>query len=534
MTEFAISISSPREEKICTLTDEGSVLCLSASPSSGLSNSLLKISTRGKTNLLKNKNFEDSESSSDEMEPEGVKLNLSPAQLKNSESEDEEDELDDELNPNLREEFKLKLEDDEEGNLKLKSKDGDEEIGSVSKATESIAFPSSARSAASLKIFSGRDSSSSLASTVSESEELKLEEAVERLEQAAESISSRIDGNPGTNPFVQSVASKLEQSSETDFSNISLPPNPQEHIDTNPFSQPLSDVESCSNCSEVGETETDSFPDIIFQPSAEHSNSSTVRISDRSNTSTVSSGVVLMASENEESDYDQTKNPFSPYFKPTKKIFQINPFENSNLVTDDFRNIPNIPKLDFQINEQYSIPSRPSEALASIAKTQNPFRLEAWADPRESKTARIEKDSTFSTFLHDPNFLSISKNEENAESNEPEDFWNPKEGSHSAPSTQRKLAPCAVNYSEFNDFLNSESLLSSIPGLMEFEDQKVKYYPDGCLTVRFLSLFFNFLQKRIDILKLSQFFKKEQFSLSHNIGETTPTEQIRELFSQSA
>lgn len=269
-----------------------------------------------------------------------------------------------------------------------------------------------------------RSAFSSRASTISESESLKLEETIERLEEVVERLTAR-GGEP-------------------------------EKEKPSPFEETLSDPDEC--CGSQEESETDTFPDIIFLPS-DHSSTSTVRVTDRSAGSTVSSGVV-MASE-EDSDYDQTKNPFSPYFRPSsKKPSQPNPFECSSFVTDAFSTSPMVPKLDLQ--EHYSTSARPSEALNGLSRTPNPFRVEAWADARDVQTARV-LPSMDSEESDDECFETVIK-----------------EGSHSAPSTQRKLAPCAVSYPQTEAFINL--VMGDMNGFMEMETA-AKFYPDGCFTV---------------------------------------------------
>uniref|UniRef100_A0A914Z351 Uncharacterized protein n=1 Tax=Panagrolaimus superbus TaxID=310955 RepID=A0A914Z351_9BILA len=303
-----------------------------------------------------------------------------------------------------------------------------------------------------------RSNFSSRASTVSECESLKLEETIERLEEVVEKLTAR------------ETASSIELDK------------------SNPFDEPLSDAEECctndygggGNCEEDGEEEEeeeiDQFPDIIFLPSLPNSNTSTVRVTDRSAASTVSSG---MASE-EDFDYDQTKNPFSPYFRPSaKKASQPNPFECSSFVTDAFTTPPIIPKLDLQ--EHFSTAARPSEALNILSKTNNnnnpnPFRVEAWGpDSRDVQTARVDAWHQTSIDSDDEDAVAAAAAAE-------DDIYEVeiKEGSHSAPNTQRKLAPCAVTYPQTEAFINL--VMGDIHGFMEIEST-AKFYPDGCFTV---------------------------------------------------
>uniref|UniRef100_A0A7E4VSP6 Non-specific serine/threonine protein kinase n=1 Tax=Panagrellus redivivus TaxID=6233 RepID=A0A7E4VSP6_PANRE len=272
----------------------------------------------------------------------------------------------------------------------------------------------------------------SRASTVSETESLKLEEAVERLESVVTQLSARggpSDSEPIASPFAR----------------------PLSELDSHDESEPSSGNE---------DTEAvDTFPDSIFVPSGDNSTTSTVRL--HSDRSSGSSGIA-MATQNEESDYDPTKNPFSPYYRPTNKrpSVQPNPFECSSFVTDA---MPIVPKLDFG-SEQFNIAARPSEALLGLAKGPNPFRLEAWAD-RDVRTARPP--------THEP--------VEDIDSELP--HASPKAVSKSAPSTQRKYAPCAVIYPETDAFLSL--VMGDFAGFMALDGTDMsfaKFYPDGCFS----------------------------------------------------
>uniref|UniRef100_A0AC34G5K1 Uncharacterized protein n=1 Tax=Panagrolaimus sp. ES5 TaxID=591445 RepID=A0AC34G5K1_9BILA len=177
----------------------------------------------------------------------------------------------------------------------------------------------------------------------------------------------------------------------------------------------------------------------------------------------------LTARESQSIESADISNPFNESLSDVEECCQNNS-------SDAFSTPPIIPKLDLQ--EHFSTAARPSEALNILSKTNNnpnPFRLEAWGiDTRDVQTARV--DAWHQTSID-------SNDDENAAeaAGANDDIYEIeiKDGSHSAPNTQRKIAPCAVTYPQTEAFINL--VMGDMHGFMEIEST-AKFYPDGCFT----------------------------------------------------